>query len=87
MQLHLGHLAKSFALKEVPTKIGRQQQKRHDQKPATKKRKQGLGQAWASAGKHGLSLGDRLKKNRAAGERDRRPVGIANVGVSEFGAG
>ena len=83
----MGHLAKSFALKEVPTKIGRQQQKRRELKAAPKRRKQGLGQAWASAGKHGMSLGDRLKKSNSAGESARRPVGVARVAVSEFGAG
>lgn len=78
-------MAKSFALKEVPSQISRQQQKRHVQQQTTKKkRKQGLGQAWASAGNHGLSLSERMKKNLAAGDNQRRPVGVKSV-ISEFG--
>lgn len=55
-QLHLGHLAKSFALKEIPTRIGRNQQKRNTAKgrvPQERKRK-------------GLPLAERMKRQSVA---------------------
>ncbi|KAL1522393.1 hypothetical protein AB1Y20_017383 [Prymnesium parvum] len=80
-QLHLGHLAKSFGLKEKPSQISREQQKQREHMPVRKARKRGLGQAWASAGRHGLSVGDRLAKSRGS-----TAVGVKTT-ISEFGAG
>ena len=71
-QLHLGHLAKSFALKEIPSRIGRQQLKRSAGKrsgPVPERKRKGL------------PLAERMKR-QAGRTQVARPVGI-----SEFAAG
>ena len=64
-QLHLGHLAKAFALKEQPTAVVRQQGQRLDAKAKMRKRK-------------GLPLAERLKKTKPKGGAGGRERGIGD---------
>lgn len=75
-QLHLGHLAKSFALKETPTTIARQQKKTLVQKKRVK-RGTGLQQANPKRQKQGLEQSQQQQMNMM--------MHAAN-GVSEFSA-
>ena len=54
-QLHLGHLAKSFGLRETPTAVAKQQHKRQRQALPSKQRK-----------RKGLALSERLQQRQRA---------------------
>lgn len=69
-QLHLGHLAKSFGLRETPTAVAKQQHKRQRQALPSKQRK-----------RKGLALSERLQQQQRQ-RAHAAPIG----GVSEFGA-
>ena len=73
-QLHLGHLAKSFGLRETPTAVAKQQHKRQKATGGAGKQKK----------RKGIALAERLKKSqRVAGGQ----AGIGgSVSVSEFAA-
>lgn len=88
-QLHLGHLAKSFGLKETPSKLSAQHHKRvaNARAPAV-----GSGAAYesfgdgyvAGGGPRKLSLAERMKRQPSA--RKATAVGTAAT-VSEFSSG
>ena len=69
-QLHLGHLAKSFGLRETPTAVAKQQHKRKMQTQPSQQRK-----------RKGLALSERLQKGQQRGGA-AMPIG----GISEFSA-
>ena len=70
-QLHLGHLAKAFALKEQPTAVVRQQGQRLDAKAKMRKRK-------------GLPLAERLKKTKPKGGAGGRERGIGDEAAASL---
>mmetsp|Transcript_27278 Transcript_27278/g.82899 ORF Transcript_27278/g.82899 Transcript_27278/m.82899 type:complete len:266 (-) Transcript_27278:130-927(-) len=85
--LHLGHLAKAFALKETPTAISRQQNKRRAKAPppaATKRRRPShLHQLAAYGG------GDSGKRSKAQSQKDaaaRQRQQEKRLAISEFSA-
>ena len=73
-QLHLGHLAKAFALKETPSLISRQQTKRRQQaaptQPAKKRKGSHLRQLAAYGGEGGGAAG-----SGGGGVRGKRQAG------------
>jgi len=79
-QLHLGHLAKSFGLKDVPSKLANEQHKR-----AATARLPSAGYAGAGAvapRKKKLSLQERMRQQPSA----RRASAVGSSHVSEFAA-
>ena len=100
-QLHLGHLAKSFALQETPSLISRQQAKRRQVAPsaAAKRRKpshlhqlaaySGGGKAKGGGGKQGSGAGGAqraLKEQRSTADGAAQRRREAHNAVSEFSA-
>lgn len=99
-QLHLGHLARSYGLKEIPSRLHKQQQKRKAGARSTGGggRGRGGGGGCEESGEpqrpKKLRLAERLSRQPKAGSRGAGtgPIGGAtlqprSVSVSEFGAG